>query len=103
MTRGGYSYIDANGITQTVNYISDPVNGFRVAATNLPVGPAPQPALVRSAAVVAAPAVVAAAPAVTYAAHPVAAVQPVSVAVAPTHPGQGRRSMRYHEISGFKW
>lgn len=39
ITRGGYSYIDANGILQTVHYISDPVNGFRVAATNLPVGP----------------------------------------------------------------
>lgn len=39
ITRGGYSYIDANGILQTVHYISDPVNGFRVAASNLPVGP----------------------------------------------------------------
>lgn len=39
VTRGGYSYIDANGVLQTVHYISDPVNGFRVAATNLPVGP----------------------------------------------------------------
>lgn len=36
VTRGGYSYIDANGILQTVQYISDPVNGFRVLATNLP-------------------------------------------------------------------
>ncbi|KAF4521039.1 hypothetical protein B566_EDAN008111 [Ephemera danica] len=40
VTRGGYSYIDANGIVQSVNYIADPVNGFRVAATNLPVAPA---------------------------------------------------------------
>jgi len=40
ITRGSYSYIDANGIQQTVNYVSDPVNGFRVAATNLPVQPA---------------------------------------------------------------
>jgi len=40
VTRGSYSYIDANGIQQTVNYVSDPVNGFRVAATNLPVQPA---------------------------------------------------------------
>lgn len=39
VTRGGYSYIDANGILQTVHYVSDPVNGFRVAATNLPIGP----------------------------------------------------------------
>lgn len=37
VTRGGYSYIDANGIVQSVNYVSDPVNGFRVAATNLPI------------------------------------------------------------------
>jgi len=36
VTRGSYSYIDANGIVQTVNYISDAM-GFRVAATNLPV------------------------------------------------------------------
>lgn len=36
VTRGGYSYIDANGILQTVQYISDPVNGFRVSATNIP-------------------------------------------------------------------
>lgn len=28
---------------QTANYISDPVNGFRVARTDLPVGPAPAP------------------------------------------------------------
>lgn len=40
VTRGGYSYIDANGVLQTVQYISDPVNGFRVKATNLPVAPA---------------------------------------------------------------
>ena len=36
VTRGSYSYIDANGILQSVNYISDAM-GFRVAATNLPV------------------------------------------------------------------
>ena len=34
--RGGYSYVDANGITQSVNYIADAL-GFRVAASNLPV------------------------------------------------------------------
>jgi len=39
VTRGGYQYIDANGLVQTVNYISDAM-GFRVAATNLPVAPA---------------------------------------------------------------
>merc|ERR1711963_916357 len=36
VTRGSYSYVDANGIVQTVSYISDAM-GFRVAATNLPV------------------------------------------------------------------
>merc|ERR1712174_166337 len=39
VTRGSYQYVDANGILQTVNYIADPVNGFRVAGTNLPVAP----------------------------------------------------------------
>jgi hypothetical protein len=33
---GSYSYVDANGITQTVNYIADAL-GYRVAATNLPI------------------------------------------------------------------
>jgi len=37
VTRGGYSYVDANGIVQQYSYVSDPVNGFRVAGTNLPV------------------------------------------------------------------
>merc|ERR1711902_210241 len=36
VVRGAYSYIDADGIVQTVNYISDAL-GFRVGATNLPV------------------------------------------------------------------
>merc|ERR1712055_1281500 len=40
VTRGSYQYVDANGIVQTVNYIADPVNGFRVAGTNIPVAPA---------------------------------------------------------------
>ncbi|GLH10073.1 Cuticle protein 6 [Gryllus bimaculatus] len=39
ITRGGYSYVDAHGLVQSAQYVSDPVNGFRVAATNLPVGP----------------------------------------------------------------
>lgn len=39
ITRGGYSYIDANGILQTVRYIADDVNGFRVQATNIPINP----------------------------------------------------------------
>lgn len=36
MVQGGYSYIDAFGIVQTVTYIADK-GGFRVAATNIPV------------------------------------------------------------------
>lgn len=38
VVRGSYSYVDANGVIQTTNYISDAL-GFRVAATNLPVAP----------------------------------------------------------------
>ena len=34
--RGAYSYVDSNGIVQSVNYIADAL-GFRVGATNLPV------------------------------------------------------------------
>ena len=41
VVRGSYSYVDANGIVQTTNYISDAL-GYRVAATNLPVAPAAQ-------------------------------------------------------------
>ncbi|VVC36376.1 Insect cuticle protein [Cinara cedri] len=36
VTRGGYSYVDANGLVQQYHYVSDPVNGFRVTGTNLP-------------------------------------------------------------------
>lgn len=43
VTSGAYSYVDANGIVQSVKYVSDPINGFQVAATNLPKGPAPAP------------------------------------------------------------
>ncbi|KAK4875278.1 hypothetical protein RN001_011700 [Aquatica leii] len=39
VTRGGYSYIDANGIVQTINYVADSVHGFRVVGTNLPAAP----------------------------------------------------------------
>jgi len=35
---GSYSYVDANGVVQTTNYIADGL-GFRVRATNLPVAP----------------------------------------------------------------
>jgi hypothetical protein len=41
VTRGSYSYVDANGLLQRVDYIADPINGFRVAGTNIPVGPGP--------------------------------------------------------------
>ncbi|XP_043271820.1 uncharacterized protein [Venturia canescens] len=39
VTQGGYSYIDANGILQTVAYSADPEKGFRVRASNLPKDP----------------------------------------------------------------
>ncbi|XP_035728615.1 uncharacterized protein LOC118444421 [Vespa mandarinia] len=39
ITQGGYSYIDANGILQTVSYTADDQNGFRVSASNLPEAP----------------------------------------------------------------
>merc|ERR1719187_1520881 len=47
VVRGSYNYVDANGVVQTQSYIAD-ANGFRVAATNLPVAPkaADAPALV---------------------------------------------------------
>merc|ERR1712088_677600 len=77
VTRGGYSYIDANGIVQTVNYISDAM-GFRVAATNLPVHH------VDAAPVEAAPAP-AAAPVAAAAAPVVQAAAPVAYAAAPVH------------------
>merc|ERR1711953_728007 len=35
---GSYSYVDANGVVQTTNYIADGL-GFRVQATNLPAAP----------------------------------------------------------------
>jgi hypothetical protein len=38
VTRGSYSYIDADSKLQTVNYVADSL-GFRVAATNLPTAP----------------------------------------------------------------
>jgi hypothetical protein len=41
VTRGSYSYVDAYGLLQRVDYIADPINGFRVAGTNIPVGPGP--------------------------------------------------------------
>merc|ERR1712098_444473 len=43
VTRGSYQNVDANGLVQSVNYISDDINGFRVTGTNLPVAPAGLP------------------------------------------------------------
>lgn len=40
-TVGSYSYVDPDGKIQNVQYRSDAVHGFRVAATNLPVAPSP--------------------------------------------------------------
>merc|ERR1711884_46599 len=72
--RGAYSYVDSDGIVQTVNYIADGL-GFRVGATNLPVHEVDAPA--------AAPVAVATAPAVApvAAAAPVEAVAPAAVPV----------------------
>jgi hypothetical protein len=39
VTRGGYSYLDSNGIVQSATYTADAINGFKVSATNLPVAP----------------------------------------------------------------
>jgi hypothetical protein len=55
VTTGGYSYIDANGVLQTVNYVADAVHGFRVAATNLPVAPGAPVAVQKQAAKVVVP------------------------------------------------
>ena len=43
VVQGTYSYVDANGVVQTVNYVSD-AEGFKVAATNLPKAPVAAPA-----------------------------------------------------------
>ncbi|XP_068085438.1 cuticle protein-like [Anabrus simplex] len=70
ITQGAYSYLDSNGLVQSARYVSDPLNGFRVAATN-------DPSLAASAG----PAVVAAAPTVL-ATAPVAVADTVEVAAA---------------------
>lgn len=48
VTRGSYSYIDAHGILQSVFYVADE-GGFRVAATNLPLGTGERVLLARNA------------------------------------------------------
>uniref|UniRef100_A0A1B0A6F8 Cuticle protein 6 n=1 Tax=Glossina pallidipes TaxID=7398 RepID=A0A1B0A6F8_GLOPL len=45
ITKGSYSYIDANSLLQTVDYTADS-NGFRVAATNLPFDTQEMPQIV---------------------------------------------------------
>ncbi|KAK3914998.1 Cuticle protein 6 [Frankliniella fusca] len=52
VTRGAFSYVDSNGVVQSRSYVADAL-GFRVAATDLPVGPAPAGHVVAAAAPVA--------------------------------------------------
>merc|ERR1712226_1467105 len=73
VTRGSYQYVDANNVVQTVHYTADDINGFRVAATNVPVAPA----LVQAGLPVAP-----AAPAVTPLVAPVPVVETPEVAAA---------------------
>lgn len=37
VTRGGYSYLDGNGVVQSANYVADDAHGFQIAATNVAV------------------------------------------------------------------
>ncbi|XP_055533893.1 cuticle protein 19.8-like [Wyeomyia smithii] len=48
VTRGSYTFLDAENKVQTVSYTADAVNGFRAEASNMPVAPvethtAPEP------------------------------------------------------------
>ncbi|XP_018325741.1 cuticle protein 7-like [Agrilus planipennis] len=36
VTRGGYSFYDAEGKLRTVQYVADPLNGFQVVASDIP-------------------------------------------------------------------
>merc|ERR1712086_231291 len=72
VVQGTYSYVDANGVVQTVNYVSD-AEGFKVAATNLPRAPVAAPAPVPVAEVAAKPIAIVA-PTVHAAPTPVAVV-----------------------------
>ena len=94
VVRGTYGYVDANGLVQTTNYISDAL-GFRVAATNLPVhdvdGPA-APVQVALSSVATAAAEEEAAPVVSAAAAPVVVPQ-VSYAYLPYASNYG-----YHTV-----
>lgn len=77
VTSGGYSYVDANGLVQSLAYVSDPVNGFRVSGTNLPVDS--NTPVVHAAA----PVVHAAVPTVVEARHHYAAAAPYAALPAP--------------------
>merc|ERR1712121_573038 len=76
VVRGAYSYIDADGIVQTVNYISDAL-GFRVGATNLPVHHVDEPVAAAAVAIAAAPVAVPTANVVQAAPTPVTYTQSV--------------------------
>lgn len=39
VTRGAYSYVDAEGKLQSVEYTADAMNGFRATSSNMPVAP----------------------------------------------------------------
>ncbi|PSN31984.1 hypothetical protein C0J52_26955 [Blattella germanica] len=98
ITRGGYSYIDGNGLVQSASYVSDPVNGFRVAATNLPVGPA-APAVAHAAPVAVAHAVPAVAAGVPLDTPEVAAAKAAHFAAhaqALSHVYRKKRSVAVH-------
>lgn len=101
VVRGAYSYIDGNGLIQSVNYVADPINGFRTAATNLPVGPAPAPAqLVAARSIVPAGAIVGA-PGIAYSNHLLAAPALVGApiyhaAAAPLHNGAGEIFLNFY-------
>merc|ERR1711963_913722 len=81
--QGTYSYVDANGIVQTTNYIADDL-GFRVSATNLPVAPG-TPGVVPPPAPVAAPVVSVAATTPVVAPITYAAAAPIVTHAAPVH------------------
>merc|ERR1712110_154706 len=84
IVQGTYSYVDANGILQTVNYISD-AEGFKVAATNLPQAPVAD-VVAKPAPVVAPTAYVAPAPVVAVASDDMKQETPLPTPEAPSAP-----------------
>ena len=111
ITRGGYSYIDGHGLVQSASYVSDPVNGFRVAATNLPVGPSAPAAPVAPLALAAPiapvayahgiPAVAAGVPLDTPEVAAAKAVHFAAHADAVARLGRKKRSIGVHEAVGY--